>query len=206
MQTEDVDLSRTHSPAHTCRRRPPPPHSNQTEIVQTYVTYLRNATSRFLSLGAKVIISSPTPTNPYEATGAYDWAPTTYSWYSWLAAESLGGPGGGGVYYVDHGGYGAQALRLMGRAAADAGFPMDNTHTAPWLADVLAGAFVLGVKCGTAPLQGFVVNATSRIEGPLLGSCERANATLPIRRRGRGVSGGGALVKDLEGLVRDHFA
>lgn len=68
----------------------------------------------------------------------------------------------------------------MGRSTADANFPMDNTHTAPWLADVFARAFVLGLKCGTAPLQDLVVNATSRIEGPLLGSCEQVNGTLPI--------------------------
>lgn len=158
------------------------PCSNQTDIVQTYVTYLRNATQRFRALGANVLLASPTPTNPYDnASGTYAWTPSLYAWYAWYVASAQGGPRDG-VYYVDHGGYGAEALRRMGGATAGAGFPMDNTHTAPWLADVFAQAFVLGVKCGTAPLGGFVVNATSRIEGDLLGSCARVNGTLPIKR------------------------
>lgn len=87
------------------------PTSNQTEIVQTYVTYLRNASSLLLARGAKVIISSPTPTNPYDNddAGTYLWAPTIYAWYSWYVADSLGGPDAG-VYYVDHGDYGAQGM------------------------------------------------------------------------------------------------
>lgn len=169
--------------------------------MQTFVTYLRNATQILRSLGAQVIIASQTPTNLYtyyesdyndndESSGghySYSWVPTIYEWYSWYVVDSLLGPekhddGGGGIYYVNHGDYGAQELRRLGGAATDANFPMDNTHTAPWLADVFARAFVLGVKCGTAPLQDFVVNATSRIEGDLLGYCERVNSTLPIRR------------------------
>ncbi|KAJ9150412.1 Rhamnogalacturonan acetylesterase [Pleurostoma richardsiae] len=156
----------------------PVTYNNQTEIVQTYVTYLLNATATFLSLGTRVIISSPTPNNPYEF-GNYSWAPSIYEYYSWYVAEKAGGPSKG-VYYVNHGDYGAQALRLMGKDVADANYPMDHTHTAPWLADVFARAFVLGLKCGTAPLQGCVVNATSRIEGALLGTCEGVNSTLPI--------------------------
>lgn len=159
------------------------------------MTYLRNATQILRSLGAQVIIASPTPTNPYtyyesdddedddESSGgghySYSWVPTVYEWYSWSVVDSLVGEGG--VYYVNHGDYGAQALRRLGGAATAANFPMDNTHTAPWLADVFARAFVLGVKCGTAGLQDVVVNATSRIEGPLLGYCGRVNGTLPIR-------------------------
>lgn len=57
---------------------------------------------------------------------------------------------------------------------------MDNTHLLPHYADVFARAFVLGLKCGTAPLQGRVVNATSRIKGPVLGRCLGVNGTLPI--------------------------
>ncbi|CAJ2502944.1 Uu.00g103380.m01.CDS01 [Anthostomella pinea] len=155
-------------------------YNNQTEIVQTYVTYLRNASSIFLSLGARVIISPPTPTNPYlTANGSFAWAPTKYSYYSWYIVSSLGGPNAG-IYYVDHSSYCAQALELLGADVADAGFPMDNTHTSPYLADVVAKAFVLGVKCGTSPLQDYVVNATSRIQGPELGSCLSIDDTLPI--------------------------
>lgn len=71
----------------------------------------------------------------------------------------------------------------VGKETANANFPMDNTHTSPWLADTFSKAFVLGVKCGTSPFQNFVVNATSRLEGDLLGTCEQVNHTLPIRMR-----------------------
>jgi rhamnogalacturonan acetylesterase len=70
----------------------------------------------------------------------------------------------------------------MGKETADANFPMDNTHTSPWLADTFSKAFVLGVKCGTSHFQTFVVNATSRLEGELMGTCAQVNITLPIRK------------------------
>ncbi|KAI0124032.1 GDSL-like Lipase/Acylhydrolase [Xylariales sp. AK1849] len=157
----------------------PVTYNNQTEIVQTYVTYLQNASSIFLSLGAQVIISGPTPTNPYLATGNFSWTPTKYDYYAWYIVDSLGGPEAG-IYYVDHSSYNAQALEHLGADLVNANFPMDNTHTAPYLADVFAQAFVLGLKCGTAPLQDYVVNATSRIEGSVMGTCLPVNSTLPI--------------------------
>lgn len=123
------------------------------------------------------MISSPTPTNPYDNdAGVYTWTPTIYSQYSVDVVRSLGGPKAG-VYHVDHSAYGVQALELMGRDKADSGFPMDNTHTAPWLADVFSRAFVLGVKCGadgssSKGLGQFIVNSTQEIEADgVLGSC-----------------------------------
>jgi rhamnogalacturonan acetylesterase len=71
-------------------------------------------------------------------------------------------------------------MKNLGKTAVDANYPMDHTHTAPYLAEVLAKAFVLGVKCGTSPLQGHVKNATARLEGPILGSCLSAGETTPI--------------------------
>jgi rhamnogalacturonan acetylesterase len=90
----------------------------------------------------------------------------------------MGGPSAG-VYFVPHSQYAAQAMYNIG---IDIGqyFPLDHGHTAPYLAGVMAQAFVLGLKCGGAPLQGLSVNVTARIEGPLLGTCLLANATLPI--------------------------
>ncbi|KAH6655209.1 SGNH hydrolase-type esterase domain-containing protein [Truncatella angustata] len=82
--------------------------------------------------------------------------------------------------YRHHSSYNAQALKLLGADVVNAAFPMDNTHTSPYLADVFAKAFVLGLKCGTSPLQAYVVNATSRIQSPGLGSCLSVNDTLPI--------------------------
>ncbi|KAL1862514.1 hypothetical protein VTK73DRAFT_6766 [Phialemonium thermophilum] len=149
------------------------------EVVQTFVTYLQNATAEFLRLGARVIIASPTPNNPYEFGPTFNWTPTIYSWYSWYVASSMGGPAAG-VYYVDHAGYAAQAVHNLGPESADANYPMDHTHLSPAYADLFARAFALGLKCGTAPAQQYVVNATSRIEGDVLGTCLPVNATLPI--------------------------
>jgi rhamnogalacturonan acetylesterase len=90
----------------------------------------------------------------------------------------LGGPAAN-VYFVQHGSYAAQAQRLLGPEVVNENYPMDHTHTAPFLADVHSQAFVLGLKCGTSPLASFVVNATARIEANI-GPCIPANATLPI--------------------------
>jgi rhamnogalacturonan acetylesterase len=95
-----------------------------------------------------------------------------------LATLELGGPSAH-VYYVQHGSYAAQAQKLLGPEVVDANYPMDHTHTAPFLADVHSQAFVLGLKCGTSPLANLVLNATARIEATR-GPCLPANATLPI--------------------------
>jgi rhamnogalacturonan acetylesterase len=95
-----------------------------------------------------------------------------------LATLELGGPSSH-VYYVQHGSYAAQAQKLLGPEVVDANYPMDHTHTAPFLADVHSQAFVLGLKCGTSPLANLVLNATARIEAAR-GPCLPANATLPI--------------------------
>ena len=71
-------------------------------------------------------------------------------------------------------------MENLGPTIIDANYPIDHTHTAPYLADIVAQSFVLGLKCGTSPLQDLVMNATARIEGPILGTCILANSTLPI--------------------------
>lgn len=55
-----------------------------------------------------------------------------------LSALELGGPDAG-VYFIPHGGYAAQAQRLLGKEVVDKYYPMDNTHSAPLLADVVSG-------------------------------------------------------------------
>ena len=71
-------------------------------------------------------------------------------------------------------------MENLGPTITDANYPMDHTHTAPYLADIVAQSFVLGLKCGTSPLQELVMNAMARVEGPILGTCILANSTLPI--------------------------
>jgi rhamnogalacturonan acetylesterase len=52
------------------------------EVVQTYGTYLKNASNMYLAKGAKVIISSPTPNNVWEG-GKYSWGPGRFDYYAW---------------------------------------------------------------------------------------------------------------------------
>ncbi|KAF2028693.1 SGNH hydrolase, partial [Setomelanomma holmii] len=127
--------------------------NNVTETVQTFPTYLKNASRNFLELGAAgIIISEQLPNNVWESEN-YSRTPTIFS----VTTLDLGGPDSH-VYFVQHGSYAAQAQKLLGPAIVDANYPMDHTHTAPFLADIHSQAFVLGLKCGTSPLADFVVN------------------------------------------------
>jgi len=56
--------------------------SGAREIVQTYPTYLKQAITKMLAKGAKVVISSPTPNNVWEG-GRYAWGPGRFDYYSW---------------------------------------------------------------------------------------------------------------------------
>ncbi|TPX10262.1 uncharacterized protein E0L32_001459 [Thyridium curvatum] len=156
-------------------------YDGKTEIVQTFPTYLKAATAQFLAAGAKVVISSATPNNPWES-GSFSWSGTDrFTYYSWLAASQAGGTARG-VYYVPHGAYAAQAMKNMGRQAVNDNFPQDHTHTSPYLADVMSRAFVLGLRCGTSELgRTGVVNSTSSMTSTFLGNCiPAANASMPL--------------------------
>lgn len=53
-----------------------------------------------------------------------------------------------------------------------------NQHTAPYLANLVAGAFVLGLKCGTSALGAAAINSTASLESTVLGSCISFNSTV----------------------------
>ena len=57
--------------------------SGVSEVVQTYPTYIKNATSMMLKAGAKVVISSPTPNNVFSSSGTYSWGPSRFDYYAW---------------------------------------------------------------------------------------------------------------------------
>jgi rhamnogalacturonan acetylesterase len=152
--------------------------NNATEVVKTFPAYIKAAAKKYLDLGAAgVVINEQLPTNVWES-GNYSYKSPVFSYYSQLAALELSGPAAN-VFFVQHGQYAAQAQRLLGKTIVDENYPMDHTHTAPFLADVHSQAFVLGLKCGTSPLANLIVNATARIEQER-GACLPANATLPI--------------------------
>lgn len=135
----------------------------------TFPAYIKNAATKMLAKGAKVIVSSATPNNIWE-DGSGAWNPDRFYYYDWLAASQLGGAAKG-AYFVPHGQYAAQAMRALGAATVDANYPNDHTHTAPFLADVMAKAFVLGLRCGTSALGGLVRNSTASLTATFLGPC-----------------------------------
>ena len=63
--------------------------SGVSEVVQTYPTYIKNATSMMLKAGAKVIISSPTPNNVFSSSGTYSWGPSRFDYYAWYFSPDM---------------------------------------------------------------------------------------------------------------------
>ena len=84
------------------------------------------------------------------------------------------------MHYVAHGAYAAQAMKNLGSAKVNAGYPEDHTHTSPYMADVMAQSFVLGLQCGTSDLGKAVVNATASLTASFLGPCIAANSSMPV--------------------------
>lgn len=155
-----TDNGRTDCPGagdETCKST----YNGQPVTVLTYPKYLVNAGKALVAKGAKVIISSPTPNNPWEG-GSFSYAPGRFTTYSQSAAKQIGS----GAIFVDHGQYTANIFKTMGKAKVDALFPQDHTHTSPMGADVVSRAFVKALLCGGGgPLNGFVKNATAGVEG-----------------------------------------
>ncbi len=91
----------------------------------------------------------------------------------------MGGPAAG-VFYVAHGAYSAQAMRNLGADTVGEGYPKDHTHTSPYMADVMARAFVLGLTCGTSGLGKSTLNSTAALAATFLGGCIAANSSAPV--------------------------
>jgi rhamnogalacturonan acetylesterase len=129
--------------------------------VLTFPAYLINAGKALTAKGAKVIVSSQTPNNPWEG-GSFSYAPGRFTTYAKSAAESIGA----GAQFVDHGQYTANIFKTLGKAKVDAMFPNDHTHMGPAGADTVAKAFVKAVLCSSGGLLNeFVKNGTASVEG-----------------------------------------
>jgi rhamnogalacturonan acetylesterase len=139
-------------------------YNGQQVTVLTYPAYLTNAGKALIAKGAKVIVSSPTPNNPWEG-GSFSYAPGRFTTYSKAVAEALGE----NAMFVDHGSYTASIFKTLGKAKVDAMFPNDHTHTSPQGADTVSGAFVKAVLCaGGGFLKGMVRNSTEAVQGTCL--------------------------------------
>jgi rhamnogalacturonan acetylesterase len=148
------------------------------ETVLTFPAYYKKAAQQFLNKGAKVIMSSATPNNVWES-GSYAWGPSRFDYYAWIGGSELGGTKAG-IYHVPHGYYAAQAMKNLGGSTVNAGYPNDHTHTGPYMADVMARSFVLGLKCGTSGLGQAAKNSTGSLTSTFLGPCIQFNGTVPI--------------------------
>ena len=68
-------------------------NSGVAETVLTFPAYLKNAASKMIAKGAKVVFSTATPNNPWES-GSFSWGPDRFYYYSWyvflpIAQDSL---------------------------------------------------------------------------------------------------------------------
>ncbi|CRG87864.1 alpha-L-arabinofuranosidase [Talaromyces islandicus] len=111
------------------------------ETVLTFPAYVEKASANFTEKGAKVIISSQTPDNPWE-TGTFEYSPSRFVGYAQIAAEAAG------VEYVDHGAYTANIFEQLGDATVNSYYPIDHTHTSPTGAKVVEQAFLKSIVCG----------------------------------------------------------
>lgn len=131
------------------------------ETVLTFPAYIINAGKALVAKGAKVIVSSQTPNNPWEG-GSFSYSPSRFTTYAESAAKSIGSS----AMFVDHGSYTANIFKTLGKAKVDTLFPNDHTHTSPEGANIVSSAFVKGMLCGGGGfLNGFIKNSTSSVQG-----------------------------------------
>lgn len=71
-------------------------------------------------------------------------------------------------------------MKNLGAAKVNANYPKDHTHTGAYMADVMAGSFVLGLKCGTTDLGKAAKNSTASLTSTFYGACIPQNSTVPI--------------------------
>jgi rhamnogalacturonan acetylesterase len=114
------------------------------ETVHTFPWYLTEAGKKIIAKGAKVIMASQTPNNPWESGSFVYTDGGRFVGYAKDVAKALGS----NAMYVDHGAYTANYYKSIGKAATDKLFPQDHTHTSPAGADVVAKAFVKGLLEG----------------------------------------------------------
>ncbi|KAK5133426.1 hypothetical protein LTR08_007765 [Meristemomyces frigidus] len=130
--------------------------------ILTYPAYLINAARKFTSLGARVIIASPTPDNPWE-TGTFVYAANRFTTYANASASGFAH-----AKFVDHGQLVANEFQKLGASAVDAFYPIDHTHTSPDGAALVAQTFIRGVSCSESLLRNHVKNQTSGVVGTCL--------------------------------------
>lgn len=123
--------------------------SGGTETVLTYEKYIVNAVKAFTAKGANVLISSPTPNNPWE-TGTFVYSTSVFTTYIQAAIAEAGG------IFVDHALYTATKYKSYGATVTDAYFPNDHTHTSPDGANLVARCFALALAATNSTLKNYL--------------------------------------------------
>ncbi|KAI0071774.1 SGNH hydrolase [Panus rudis PR-1116 ss-1] len=117
--------------------------------VYTYFKYMEDAINSLKAKGAKVVVSSQTPNNPFKDTSG---TPIYVSYAQQVAQQT-------NVVYVDHFDYTLTRYRALGAGTVNSYFPVDNIHTSSAGADVVAQALIRGVLCDASnPLRPYVKN------------------------------------------------
>jgi len=129
------------------------------ETVLTYPTYQINAANLMIAKGAHVILSSPTPDNPWETGVFVEGAESRFTTYSRASAATLG------QLFINHELYTYQFFDTLGYTAVEAFYPNDHTHTSPAGANVVAEAFVRALVCSGTTLAGYVNHLGLAITG-----------------------------------------
>lgn len=129
------------------------------EVVQTFVTYEKNMANDVLAAGGVPILSSQTPNgdswNDAKTEISY---PPRFVGYAEIAASQTGS------VFMNHWSWVAIAYGHLGYDNVYPKlFPGDHTHTNPEGADVVARAFVNGLRCTNHPLAGMLTAAGEEI-------------------------------------------
>ncbi|KAI5796187.1 SGNH hydrolase-type esterase domain-containing protein [Pyronema domesticum] len=129
------------------------------EVVQTFVTYERNMVKAVLAKGGIPVLASQTPNgDAWNTEKTKISTPPRFVGYAELAAEDEG------VAYVDHWNWVAVAYEDLGYDNVYPKlFPNDHTHTSPEGADIVARAFVNGLRCVGHPLANSLTAAGKAI-------------------------------------------
>ena len=130
--------------------------------ILTFPAYITAAVKNYTSLGARVVVSSQTPDNPWE-TGTFVYSPNRFTTYANQSAQGFAH-----AKFVDHGQLVANEFEKLGETEVDSFYPNDHTHTAPKGSDIVAQTFVRGVVCSQSFLKRHVKNETSSIIGACL--------------------------------------
>ncbi|CUS12141.1 unnamed protein product [Tuber aestivum] len=126
------------------------------EIVQTFVTYEKWFIRDIIAKGGIPVVSSTTPNGDvWNSAHTEMLEPNRFVPYAKMAAGSFTQ-----ATYVDHYEFVTIAFETLGyEKVYPKLFPNDHTHTSPEGADVVAQAFVNGLKCTNHPLANCLTDA-----------------------------------------------